>query len=129
MARTKVKVDDDVISKSEGPSSPSSSGKGGVGEKPLRLQTSLIPPATLIDELAELGFEGAASFVTKHDHKRIRQAIARAVSHPHGKIKNLPGYIRYLVITPGPIPLPEKSSEEKLREKYKQSRYANLVKG
>jgi len=116
---TKVKIDDGVIHKREISSSSSSS--------PLALKTTYLnPPGDLITELAELGFDGSAAFIGRFGPERIRRAIARAKAHPPGKIKNLAGYIRYLVTTPGPIPEPEKPKDD--REKYISGRYGHMVK-
>ena len=81
----------------------------------------------LIDELAQLGFDAAGDFAFKHEAARVRQAIARAKSHPPGKIKNIPGYIRFLVTTPGPIPHPEKPVKSD-NAKYHTGRYGHMVK-
>ena len=123
MSRTRVKVaDGDVTStnrKSRVSSSSSSRGE-------FALKTSCFdPPDDLISELAELGFDGAAAFVVRFEPERIRRAIARAKGHPPGKIKNLPGYIRYLVKTPGPIPGPEKPKGD--TDKYTNGKYGHMV--
>ncbi len=41
-------------------------------------------------------------------------------------IKNIPGFIRYLVRTPGPIPDPEKPKED--TDKYITGKYGHMVK-
>jgi hypothetical protein len=81
----------------------------------LALQTALIEYPTLIDELAELGFNAASDFIVRHEPARIRQAVDRAKSIKG--IRNMPGFIRFLVTKPGPIPAPEKPKDD--REKYK----------
>lgn len=90
----------------------------------LALQTALIDYPTLIDELAELGFNAAADFIVRHEPARIKQAVDRAKSMKG--IRNVPGFIRYLVAKPGPIPAPEKPKDTK--EKYIGQKYSHMVK-
>jgi hypothetical protein len=85
----------------------------------LALQTALLQYPTLIDELAELGFNAASDFIVSHEPARVRQAVDRAKSMKG--IRNIPGFIRYLVAKPGPIPAPEKPKDG--REKYKAHEY------
>ena len=122
MPRTKVNVDNDVKQHKKKRASSSSS-----SSSPIELQTTCFdPPDDLISELANLGFDGAAAFVVRFEHERVRRAIVRAKSHPPGKIKNMAGYIRFLVTTPGPIAPPEKPEDD--RAKYHSGRYGHLVK-
>ena len=86
----------------------------------------LDPPDDLISELATLGFDGAAAFVVRFEHERVKRAIVRAKSHPPGKIKNMAGYIRFLVTTPGPIAPPEKPKDDNFA-KYRTGKYGHLV--
>lgn len=92
----------------------------------LALQTALMEYPTLIDELAELGFNAAADFIVRHEPARIKQAVERARSMKG--IRNVPGFIRFLVTRPGPIPAPEKRKEDD-RDKFTRGRYGHLVKG
>jgi hypothetical protein len=97
----------------------------------LALQTALLEYPTLIDELAELGFNAAADFIVSHEPARIKQAVDRAKSMKG--IKNVPGFIRYLVDKPGPIPAPEKPKDGRERyaddrDKYIKGRYGHMVK-
>ena len=120
--RTKVKVADGDVKPTTRKSRVSSSSSSGE----FALKTSCFaPPDDLITELAELGFDGAAAFVVRFEPERIRRAIARAKGHPPGKIKNLPGYIRFLVKTPGPIPGPEKPRDDK--DRYTGGKYGHMV--
>ena len=88
------------------------------------MQTTLIAPQTLIDELAELGFDAAADFVVRHEHERIRRAIDRAKSME--SVRNVPGFIRYLVTKPGPIAAPEKPKDN--QDKYINGHRGHMVK-
>jgi hypothetical protein len=113
MQQSRVKTIDDVngdgtiiITSSSSP--PSSRGRRQ-RKKAFGLQTSLIAPQTLIDELAELGFDAAADFVMRFEPERIRRAIDRAKSLEN--VRNVPGFIRYSVTKPGPIPAPEKQKD------------------
>lgn len=121
MPKPRVKVADGDVTSTTKKSRVSSS-----SSCEFALKTSLFaPPDDLITELAELGFDGAAAFVLRYEGERIRRAIARAKGHPPGKIKNLPGYIRYLVKTPGPIPGPEKPRDDK--DRYTGGKYGHMV--
>lgn len=126
-----VNVTDDVNGDGTIIITPSSSSSSSCGrrqrKKAFGLQTSLMPPETLIDELAELGFDAAADFVVRHDQERIRRAIDRANSLK-GSVRNVPGFIRYLVTKPGPIPAPEKRKEDD-RDKFTKGRYGHMVQG
>lgn len=83
----------------------------------------------LVDQLTELGFDCAMRFVSSNDPERIRAAVERALSRPTGTIKNLAGYIRYLVKTPGAIPPPNHKVKDKLEaDKYIRGKYEHLVK-
>jgi len=125
MPKPKVKVDVDDVTTRKNRVSSSSSSSSSRGE--FALKTSCFdPPDDLITELAELGFDGATAFVVRFEPERIKRAIARAKGHPPGKIKNLPGYIRFLVKTPGPIPDPEKPTDN--RDKYTNGKYGHMVK-
>lgn len=82
----------------------------------------------LIDRLTELGFDGALDFVMNHPVERVKEAVKRAVSRPQSTIRNLPGYIRYLVETPGKIPPSNGAIKEKRRiEKYTKGKYGHVV--
>jgi len=127
MQKTRVKLLDDV--NGDGTiiipsSSSSSSSPRRQRKKAFGLQTSLIAPETLIDELAGLGFDAAADFVTRFEADRIRRAIDRAKSLQN--VRNVPGFIRYLVTKPGPIPTPEKSKDDK--DRFTKGRYGHMVK-
>ena len=89
----------------------------------LALQTALMEYPTLIDELAELGFNAAADFIVRHEPARIKQAVERARSMKG--IRNVPGFIRFLVTKPGPIPAPEKDKND--RDKYIKGKYGHAV--
>jgi len=122
--RTKVKVVDGDVKPTTRKSRVSSSSSSSCE---FALKTSCFdPPDDLISELAELGFDGAAAFVVRYEGERIRRAIARAKGHPPGRIKNIPGYIRFLVKTPGPIPGPEKARDDV--DKYTSGKYGHMVK-
>ena len=42
-------------------------------------------------------------------------------------IKNIPGFIRYLVRTPGPIPDPEQPKDDDDTDKYIRGKYGHMV--
>ena len=96
--------------------------KGSKGE--LALQTALMAYPTLIDELAELGFNAAADFIVRHDPARIKQAVERARSMKG--IRNVPGFIRFLVTKPGPIPAPERDKKDD-PDRFIKGKYGHLV--
>jgi hypothetical protein len=125
MQQARVKTIDNVDGSTiiTSSSSPPSSSARRQRKKALALQTSLIAPQTLIDELAELGFDAAADFVMKHEQERIRRAIDRAKSLEN--VRNVPGFIRYLVTKPGPIPAPEKQKDDP--DKYIKGKYGHMV--
>ncbi|HEY82226.1 MAG TPA: hypothetical protein G4O01_02935 [Dehalococcoidia bacterium] len=75
------------------------------------------PLEELARELTEEGFDGAMAFILKHDPARIRAALELA-RHKRGRIKNLPGYVRYLVQTPGEIPKVPDPGDKYLKGKY-----------
>ncbi len=104
----------------------------GISTSPSRrssLSSDCASPEQLIDELTDLGFDNAAAFVIQHGADRISQALARALSRPPGTIKNLPGYIRSLVTTRGPIPKPEKPRQPpKPVDRYLSGKYGHIVK-
>lgn len=117
-ARAPVHDDDDGISISPSLSKSSSASSSAAAS-----------PEELIDQLTELGFDGSAAFIIMHGADRVSQAVARALSRPEGAIKNLPGYIRSLVTTRGPIPKPEKPRPEPMpKNKYTNGKYGHLVK-
>jgi len=88
------------------------------------LQTALMEYPTLIDELAELGFNAAADFIVRHEPARIKQAVERAKSIKG--IRNMPGFIRFLVTKPGPIPAPEKDKKDD-PDRFIKGKYGHLV--
>ncbi|MFC1924820.1 hypothetical protein ACFLXA_05620 [Chloroflexota bacterium] len=79
----------------------------------------------LIASLTGLGFDSAYGFVRRYGAQRIHAALRRALSQPRGTIRNLPGYIRYLVATPGPIPKPKRDSQP--NDKYTSGKYGHIV--
>jgi len=90
----------------------------------LALQTALMSYPTLIDELAELGFNASADFIVRHDPARIKQAVERARSMKG--IRNVPGFIRFLVTKPGPIPAPERDKKDD-PDRFIKGKYGHLV--
>ena len=96
--------------------------RGSKGE--LALQTALMSYPTLIDELAELGFNASADFIVRHDPARIKQAVERARSMKG--IRNVPGFIRFLVTKPGPIPAPERDKKDD-PDRFIKGKYGHLV--
>ena len=80
----------------------------------------------LTAELAETGFDAAFTFVQRYGVERVRRALDRAKSLPSGQIKNLPGYIRHLVTSPGPIARPFQRADR--QDKYrKQGKFSHLI--
>lgn len=99
--------DDDVL-----PSSSSSSSL----EIPTTFQESEIDQ--LARRLTEIGFDCAMDFIVKNDRDRVKAALELALSKPIKQIRNLPGYIRYLVKTPGEIPKPVQPGNKYIKGKY-----------
>ena len=79
----------------------------------------------LIAGLTHLGFDAALNFVQQYGTQRVRAALERALSQPRGTIRNLPGYIRYLVASPGPISRPKPQAQP--NDKYISGRYGHVV--
>jgi len=75
----------------------------------LAFQTSYqgTPIDELADQLTAIGFDGARDLILKYGYDRVSAAKARAESRPAGAIRNLAGYIRFLVTSKGAIPAPE----------------------
>jgi hypothetical protein len=67
----------------------------------------------LLKELAEVGFDKPLDFLSRYHLHRIAQAVNFARSKPAGQIKNMAGFIRYLVQSPGAIPSVKKTEEKK----------------
>ena len=60
----------------------------------------------------------------RFEPERIRRAIDRAKSLQN--VRNVPGFIRYLVTKPGPIPVPEKDKKDD-PDKFIKGKYGHLV--
>jgi len=91
----------------------------------------------LIQELADLGFDSAFSFIQRYGTDRVKQAIDRARSLPEGTIENMGGYIRHIVTSRGPIakpykpPPPKRQGHPKAQrdpDRYTKGKYGHLVK-
>jgi len=105
-------------------SSSSSSSPPALPAAILPMQTTFVnsnPTEELINELVDMGFDGALDLVLKYGYDRVKAARDRALSRPAGTIKNLPGYIRYLCKTKGAIPAPN-------GDKYTTGKYQRMVK-
>ena len=113
--KSKLKHDDDNVYTSSSSSSSSSSSR-------FHLQTSFTETQIeeLENQLGKLGYDGGMALIGKYGYERVKQAVDRALSRPQGMIRNLPGYIRYLVITSGKIPPPNGN-------KYTKGKYGHLV--
>jgi len=117
---TKKKNDDDVTSSSSSSSKAPCAASAAI----LHLQTTLVNPVKPVDileqELMDLGFDGPMSLIQQYGYDRVKAAKDRAISRPPGLIKNLPGYIRYLCKSKGPIPAPN-------GDKYVRGKLAKVV--
>ena len=96
------------------------------------------PPETaeeLIIAMTTIGFDLASDFVIKHGFERVNAAMLRALSRPPGTIRNIPGYIRAIVTTRGPIappqePPPPPTPQEQPQQpanRYLKGKYGHLV--
>jgi hypothetical protein len=70
------------------------------------------PIDELADQLTAMGFDGAMNLILKYGYDRVRNAKARAESRPPGTIRNMAGYIRFLVTSKGAIPAPDQPADK-----------------
>lgn len=124
-----INNDDDV----DIPSSSSSSGVDrGMGEEGVLPAMKLTYQDTeleeLVDELGKVGFDCAMAWLVKQEIARVEAALALYRSKPPSSIKNPAGYIRYLVKSPGKIPMPGPPMPPGLDpDKYIKGRYGHMV--
>lgn len=120
--------DDDGPISSIDPSSSFVTRDGGSGEG---VETAIIPPLAarseldqLITDLQSVGFDMPMEYLAGKNLARVRAALDYALSKPPGEIKNVPGYIRFLVKSTGRIPKP---LPDPVRNKHQSGKYGQMA--
>lgn len=78
----------------------------------------------VLDELNRIGFDRPVEFLLKYNPYRVNLAVQLVRSKPAGQIRNPAGFIRFMVSTPGRIPVVQVKQKT---DKYENQKYGGLV--
>lgn len=108
--------------------SSSSYGDEGLGEGEIPAAATLPSARSELDELIadlqSIGFDMPMEYLARNSLARVRAALDYARSKPFGQVRNVPGYIRFLVKSTGRIP---KRLPDPPQNKYLSGKYGHMV--